>query len=98
MQQIRAEQGCSFTEARRLAAADTQLVRSTATNVSARKMINRAVQTDLTWPLAATDPVAITNKNTMDSQSQKSRHTGKEANGCSNRNVTILEHRIGDYR
>ena len=58
MQQIRAEQGCSFPEARRLATADTQPVRSTAavvkssaTNVSAHKMVNRAVQADITLGL-----------------------------------------------
>ena len=69
MQQIRAEQGCSFPEARRLATADTQPVRSTAavvkssaTDASARKMVNTAVQTDLTWPLAKPNPVAITKK------------------------------------
>ena len=88
MQQIRAKQSCSFPEARRLATADTQPVRSTAailkssaTNATAHKMVNRAVQTDLTWPLAAPNPVAIT-KNTTDTQSQTSHHTGKEASGC----------------
>jgi len=69
VQQIKAEQGCSFPEARRLATADTQPVRSTAavvkssaTNANARKMVNRADQTDLTLPLAASNPVAITKK------------------------------------
>jgi len=88
VQQIKAEQGCSFPEARRLATADTQPVRSTAavvkssaTNATARQMVSRAIQTDLTWPLSAPNPVAIT-KNTTDTQSQTSRHTGKEASGC----------------
>ena len=88
MQQIRAEQGYSFPEVRRLATADTQPVRSTAavvkssaSNASAHKMVNRAVQTDLTWSLAAHNPVAVT-RNTTDSQSQTSRHTSKETNRC----------------
>jgi len=48
VQQIRVEKGCTFPKARRLATADTQPVRSTAavvrssaTNASAHKMVNR---------------------------------------------------------
>jgi len=45
-------------------------------------MVSRAVQTDLTWPLSAPNPVAITKNTTTDTQSQTSRHTSKEASGC----------------
>ena len=90
MQQIRAEKGCSFPEARKLATtnAPSQPVKSCVairtTITHAPRTADKSIQTYLTWPSSASQPSPITNTQAesqtsepvSDAQSPQSSKTG----------------------